>query len=401
MSAVVVVVELGGSVVVVVVDVVVGGSVVWWSRWLLAARSSCGGRGGCWRLGRRVVVEVVVGGSVVVVVEVVVGGSVVVVVEVVVGGSVVVVVEVVVGGSVVVVVEVVVGGSVVVVVEVVVGGSVVVVVEVVVGGSVVVVVEVVVGGSVVVVVDVVVGGSASWWSSRCVVVVDVGGRGRRGRGGRLGDARRGRRRCGGWSGRAGSFVGEAEPARTSEHVELREAAIGVRRGVDRERRRTSDLRQRGGIDGVGRIGIEGVFRRVEGERLRDRGRAAIVAHQYEAKEPVSGSEEEFRERLRSVEIRIDRLSVAVTDLLERVFGQIGLVPGECVEGAAGIDALEIRGLGRAGDIGRSHGLWQISRQFVFAAVRDRQIDGREWAFLRSRVGDGLAFLGDPHELLTG
>ena len=80
-----------------------------------------------------VVVDVVVGGSVVVVVDVVVGGSVVVVVDVVVGGRVVVVVvDVVVGGSVVVVVDVVVGGRVVVVVvDVVVGGGVVVVVVVV------------------------------------------------------------------------------------------------------------------------------------------------------------------------------------------------------------------------------------------------------------------------------
>ena len=86
-----------------------------------------------------VVVEVVVGSSVVVVVEVIAGSSVVVVVEVVAGPSVVVVVEVVVGSSVVVVVEVVDCASVVVVVEVVDGSSVVVVVEVVVEVVVVVV----------------------------------------------------------------------------------------------------------------------------------------------------------------------------------------------------------------------------------------------------------------------
>ena len=177
-------------------------------------------------------------------------------------------------------------------------------------------------------------------------------------------------------------------------------ADGVGGGVDREHRRASDLRQRCGIDGAGRLGIEGVLRPTEGQRLCDRGGAAVVAHHDEAEQTGVGSEEELGERLRGAEIRVDRLSVAVTHLLQRVRGQVGLRPGERVDGAAGIDRLIIGGVGRAADVGRSDRLWQISRQLVLAAVRHRQVDGRVRALLGSRIGDGRLFLGDPHEVLT-
>ena len=271
------------------------------------------------------------------------------------------------------------------------GGSVVVDVEVVVGGSVVVDVEVVVGGRVVVV---------GTWSSR---------RQRRGRGRRRGQRRgRGRRRhrprCArrdllAWDG-AGS--GEEEPSCAGQHVELGErTAGGVGRRVDRERRRATDLGQRGGIDGAGRLGIEGVLRATEGQRLCDRGGAAIVAHHDEAEQAGIGSEEQLGERLAGADIRVDRLSAAVTHLLKRIRRQIGLRPGERVGGATGIDGVIVRGVGRAGDVGRRpDGLGQISRQLVLAAIRHRQIDGRVRRLLGSRVGDGRLFLGDPHEVLT-
>ena len=273
-------------------------------------------------------------------------------------------------------VEVVVGDSVVVVdVEVVVAGSVVVVdvgVVVVVGGSVAGarswgVCVVVVGGCVVVVGGcvVVVGG--------CVVVVwGVRGRGARGRGrwlrgrgrwlrgrgrwlrgrGRRGSA--GRRRCrarggrGGLVCRSGSCADEAQQARAGEHIQLREAATDrVCRGEDRERCRAPDLRQRGEVDGVGGIGFEGELGAVEGERLGDRCRPAIDSHQDEAKQFATGSEEQLGERRRAVGIRRDGLHCC-GDVLERVRGEVGLVASEGIQGAAGIDALVLPCLCRAG-----------------------------------------------------
>ena len=89
--------------------------------------------------------------------------------------------------------------------------------------------------------------------------------------------------------RGGSCAGEAQQARAGEHVELGEAAVDrFRRGEDRERGRAPDLRQRGGVDGVGGIGFEGELGAVEGERLGDRCRPAIVADQDEAKQSVTG-----------------------------------------------------------------------------------------------------------------
>ena len=103
---------------------------------------------------------------------------------------------------------------------------------------------------------------------------------------------------------------------------------------------------------------------------------------------------------RAVGIRKDRLSIAVTDLLERVGGEVGLDASERIQGTAGIDALVLPGLGRAGDVRRSDAFWQVPRQLILAAIRHRQVDRRERALLGSGVGDRFLFLGHPEQLLS-
>ncbi len=139
---------------------------------------------------------------------------------------------------------------------------------------------------------------------------------------------------------------------------------------------------------------------VEGERLGDRRRSAIGAHQDEAKQSVTGGEEQLGERLGAVRIRKDRLSIVVADLLERVGGEVGLDSSERVQRTAGIDALVLPGVCRAGDFRRSDAFWQVPGQLVLAAIRDRQVDRRERALLGSGVGDGFLLLGHSEQLLS-